>query len=494
MNNSNEISHFGHQFFISNYDLNLPDTYEVRRIAEKRIYFDKRFKCIPLQNKSSHTTGYIIGYPYHEKLKEFIQEHHLIESIDYFRVDGLSDIENNLIPLLAGSYILVTFGELPLNLYPDHIASIPIFFDIGSNEVASSVALILNDDEYEARFDSTLHRIMVTQEGIGGWIPGKLTAHKNIVRVLPNHFLDLLSGKITRYWPKHFSIDDFIPFKAAVSAIAESIQGFTEGALTQLNASQTLTAGFDTRLLLAASRRLKDKASYFTLQAEKNKIDVDIASAISKEFKFTHRIYPLIKSSEADKAIWDRMVGNSVLEVNREIYKSLTQLNESSFIITGPCGALGRCFYYKNETETINETSLSAADLYLRFRIPQSTIVQDDFRCWFNSLPDIPNSAKLDLAYLELRGASWGMGQNTIQNSLKFNLLPFFSRPIISSFIMTNPSEKKDGALFRETINLLWPELLRFKINKYGNIKDYGVIIQKILTPGRLRRYIRSKF
>lgn len=455
------------------------------------LLIDSRFHHIPLHNKMRELVGYIIGFPYHQSLRAFIQNNDTYD--DLLCVADIDTLETKLLPQLAGSYLVVTFGGFPIRIYPDHIGSIPVFYDREKKTVASSVAMILDSNEYVDRFNQSLYEKMVRAEGSGGWIPGTLTAHNGVERVLPNHYLAFGEGKAYRYWPKAISLNDFMAIDDAVDRIVDDMAAFSLACFSTFHTSQTLTAGYDTRLLLAVSRDFIDKVDFFTIEAEGNRIDVDIASYLSKKYNFKHKAVPLIYSNLDEIELWDRMVGYSVLEINREIYPTLDQV-DSDYIITGPCGALGRSFYYKNESEQINEINLDIDNLYARFRIPDNEEVYENMSLWFNSLPDVPNSIKLDLAYLELRGASWGMGQNSIQNSKKFNLMPFFSRPVIESFLLVNPKEKKNGAIFNKSIERAWPGLLSTPINKYGDYRDYMVIVGKILNPSKLRRYLRGKF
>lgn len=482
----------GYQFLLAADEVATSSGYSLIKCGSLSLLVDSKFHCVPLHNGMRELVGYIIGFPYHQTLRKFIISSEVIAYDALLCIRDSNALESELLPKLAGSYFVVTFGSFPARIYPDHIGSIPILYDRVKKIITSSVAMIFDNDEYVDRINKGLYERMVVGEGSGGWIPGTLTAHSGVERVLPNHYLAIEEGVTCRYWPKEISVSNFMGIDKAVDQVISDMTAFSSACFSAFNTAQTLTAGNDTRLLLAVSRGFIGEIDFFTIEAEGNRIDVDIATDLSKKYSFKHKVIPLIHADEHEKELWDKMVGHSVLEINREIYPTLDQVS-SDFIITGPCGALGRSFYYKNDTERINEIQLDVDNMYARFRIPSNDEVYKNMSSWFDALPNVPNSIKLDLAYLELRGASWGMGQNSIQNSRKYNLMPFFSRPVIEAFLLVDPEEKKNGEIFKKAIERAWPGLLSIPINKYGDYRDYLVVLRKILNPSKLRRYLRGK-
>jgi hypothetical protein len=85
------------------------------------------------------------------------------------------------------------------------------------------------------------------------------------------------------------------------------------------------------------------------------------------------------------------------------------------------------------------------------------------------------------------------MAQRPISNSVKLNLLPYCQRRVLERFIGVEPAKKTTHALFMAMIMRLWPELMEFKINKYGDVRDRLTVFKKLSDPNKVRRYLRDR-
>jgi len=452
------------------------------------LHIGKGLNLTLLENNQNKTVGCLIGFAYHAGQGAFLSTDAECASNNRLVVTDITDLETNQLPLLGGSFVLFTFGELPKRIYPDHAASIPVYFHEKSCHAASSISLLLNQSEYDEMFDLSLHNRILGGDQPGAWIPGTLTAHKNIKRLLPNHYLDLADLETKRYWPLAFTERTFLPIDEASDRIVNAMSAFIEASCTSFKVAHTLTAGYDSRLLLATSKNCLDKTEFFTMETKGNAIDVDLSEMLSKKLGFRHRSIPIIQSTKEQQDTWNHLVGNVVNEINKDIFPTLNQINEENFIVTGTCGEVGRCFLYKRDAQEINTKQVSAENLCSRLKLQKQPEILRDFDEWLKKLPALPTSTLLDLAYLELRCASWGMSQNPMQNEIKYNLYPFTLRPVIEAFIFTSAQNKKDGRLFDHCIQMSWPELSAFPINRYGNYRDLWNTIKSVYR--KLKKYL----
>ena len=471
----------------------VPDGFVELGVGAETLLVDQRFHHFPIYDQAHAVSGLVIGFPYHQDLGEFLVGGSGEDYKALLQIGNIDELEADLLPKLAGSFVIFTWGSLPKRIYLDHGGSIPMVYDRLKKMAATSVSMILDDAEYDQRFNKPLYEKMVNYEGIGGWIPGTLTAHHDIERLLPNHYLDLDSGDFHRYWPRPFLAADFMPLAKAAEQIVTSMSAFSSACFRTFRTSQTLTAGYDSRLLLAVCHDFIDKTCFFTMMAEGSQRDVDVSKTLSERFGLKHNVIPLIKSSEDEKAIWDRAVGDAIREINREIFPTLKQLDEVDFIITGAFGEVGRCRYYRQDYMNVNDLPINSEIILSRLTVPIIHEVKENIDAWLSGLEGIPNSAIFDLVVHELKTANWGMGQNPIQNSMKYNLYPFALRPVIDAFIRTDPAEKKTGNLFDACIERSWPELVSIPVNKYGDYRDYLIRLRKLFNLNRLRRYTRDR-
>lgn len=479
-----------YQFVVGDGTVSVPDGFTVREAGTHSIAADSRFVGLEVKNTRGAAVATIVGFPYFAPAGRFLEHGTGADALP--GCDSFEDIEQ-LQAQLAGSYVLVTYGTLSDRLYLDHGGSIPTVFDTRTGRCASSVELLLSDAEYDDRFNESLHRRAVLAEGKGGWITGTLTAHVDLHRLLPNHYLDLDTLEVKRHWPTDFGADDFIAIEDAATTVVRDMSAFSRAAFAAHRVSQTLTAGYDSRLLLACCRDFAQECGFFTMMTTTGDLDVAVASHLATMHGLKHEAIPLVYSTTAEIETWDRAVGDSIREVNREIYPTLRQVRDAAFTITGMYGEVGRCRLYRQDYARINEMEVDADFVISRLTIPLIDEFRENIGAWIDSLPSIPNSAVLDLAFHELKFGSWAMGQNPIQNVVLYNLYPFAQRPVLDAFLRTDPREKTTHALFDACIARAWPELAKVPVNKYGDHRDILSKFRKLMMPHRLRRFLRDR-
>jgi len=479
------------QLLIAPSDIEPPAGYLCTAVGRLHVAFDASFLKADIRASSGARSGLIIGFPFDRRAGRFVDAQGLP---DWFIADSIDDIERSILPDLAGSFLLVTHDPLPPRIYPDHAGSMPLVYGPEMGRAASSAAMLLDETQYQGRFDRELHQSLVLSEVPGGWISGTLTAHRGVQRLLPNHYLDVETWRAHRFWPQSVEIGS-IGAEDAASVVSDALSAYCEASFRQFRTAATLTAGYDSRMLLASSRGANADAQFFTVgEQHRGNIDVDVAVRLSETFGLRHRVLPPIASSEEQKRIWDRAVGDCMIVENRDGYTTLGQLSEVDFILTGMYGEVGRCRLYRQDFQAINDMELSERFVIARLTLPQVNRLQENIGEWLAGLVGMPSSAILDLAFLELKFGSWAMGQRPAQNACKFALHPFAQRPIFEQFLALAPEEKAAGRLFDRCIGAMWLELGTIPINKYGDYRDRVAIAKKILNPSRLRRYLRDVF
>jgi len=453
------------------------------------LAYDEKLPLTRVRDSRGALVSLILGYPYSEFHGEFVEG-----QIDVpFDVEDIDAVELKILPRLSGLFVLLTIGVLPKRLYMDHGGSLPVVYSPSDRRLATSSALLLDDASYKDRFLSELHGELIGEEGSGGWISGTLTAHADVFRVLPNHYLDLTAWTAHRFWPRP---DDFAQWRdcdQAAGIAARALDAFSVAATRRFKVAATMTAGFDSRLLLAGCRSSLAEVEFFTLMAPGAEMDIDVSRAIAKRFELNHRVLPLRQANEGQAVVWDRMVGDCMVEAPRRTHATLRDLTGRDAIFTGMYGEVGRCRLYRQDLAEINEVKIDARFVVDRLTLPPHPVLLENIARWFDEVATQPNSVILDLAFHELKFGSWAMGQRPLSNSIKLNFLPFSQRAVLETFIGVAPQEKGAGKLFWSIINNLWPELSEFPINKYGDSRDVLMIWKKVSNPNRLRRYLRDR-
>jgi len=103
------------------------------------------------------------------------------------------------------------------------------------------------------------------RETKGIWWPGDSSPFKEIKLLLPNHYLNLNKGTPHRYWPNKRITN--ISLEEGVRKGSELLKALMISVHKRFNLAFTLTAGWDTRVLLAAGKKVSKDMFYLTLIA-----------------------------------------------------------------------------------------------------------------------------------------------------------------------------------------------------------------------------------
>ena len=479
------------QVYISAEKSETPPNFKTENINDTWVSVDKRLRRTRLIDAEGREFGVGFGFIYSEFSKDFVVDD---EVVFPEAVESIADFEAKIIPRLAGSFIILTTGQLPPRLYLDHAGSMPIVYSSADRRAASSASLLLDEAEYQSRFLKDLHDALIVREGEGSWISGTLTAHRDVYRLLANHHLDFATWRVERFWPRPGEFDGWRDFNTAAAAGADAIKAFTDAVFKNFKTAATLTAGFDTRLVLAGCRDNIANCQFFTIAAPYAEKDMDIAKRIAARFGLKHKILPLRRADAMQTAIWDRTVGDSIIEAPRLTYPTMQKdLVEFDVQLTGAFGEIGRCRYYRQDLHQINDMKIDARFVVDRLTLPAHPVLIDNVQAWVDGLAGQPNSVILDMALHELKLGSWAMPQRAFMSSVKLSLMPFTQRIVFDSFIGVAPAEKDTKTLFWAMITRLWPDLKEFQINKYGDYKDHLTLFRKIFAPNRIQRLLRDR-
>lgn len=403
----------------------------------------------------------------------------------------LSGFEVDIVGGLQGAFVAIVEFAGAARLYTDAMSQTPIVYDPARRVAGCSANDILSDEDYAAALRKDRVAKLVVREGKGGWIPGTLTAHEGVRRLLPNHYLDLKTFTSERFWPSPAFRHHRTSEEAAVIA-GRALRTFIQACADQTEVCGTLTAGFDTRVLLAASRPVAHRMPFVTFLDGPRGLDQVRAEELARQLNLDFRFTPVVEASEAEQRRWDRLVGHCVFEVNRRIHPTLAQ-TPGKLLFTGLFGVPGRSSLYKRDYETIDERAATPESIIQRLALPYNADVAADLAAWLAPIQHLPHSTVLDLAYTELRFGSWAMAQAPAQKAVRMSLSPMGQRAVQDAFMSVPPRDKQDKRLFTALARENWPEVMDLPVNRYGDYRDRLHFLQKALNVSRLRRAIRRR-
>jgi hypothetical protein len=423
------------------------------------------------------TTIVLLGYIL-DPFNPSFDDQHIINSIaeKIFVADDIFP----LIESLCGRFVIVADINDEMRIFHDAAGYRQIFYyaDGNNNMWCASQPSILAEElglGIDPHIVEDLSKLPLIQDESARWYPGNVTLYNDIYHLTPNHYLDLKSGDVKRYWPVK-SLEPISPEKAAEYA-SKLLQGAFESASKRYNLALAVTAGYDTRVLLAACETLKDKIHYIThthSDLDENGLDIQIPRKLLERYGLKHHVAHHSKAVENDfQIIFKRNVTGAKDLHNKNafaFYKYFETIDKEMIVAQGEAGGLGKRFYRLPPFYKVNEKSLATVVGMRGSRIAERAIEQ-----WLKSA----NQAValginiLDLIYWEMRLGNWSTLAISSYDIVFESLIPFNCRKLMECLISVDAKYRLTGkTIHLSLIKHMWPELLEFPLNPPANNKE----------------------
>lgn len=319
--------------------------------------------------------------------------------------------------------------------------------------------------------------------------PAGLTHDKSIQRLLPNHYLDLSSWRAVRHYPKepvkYCKPDELDEIG---SAIAQRIRSVVMGISSAGKVCLGLTSGYDSRMLLAASRGIKDDLLCVTFdygtQTWMNRVDLHISKSIAKRFKLRHQVLPVPPevSPEVSMDYWRRIGFAGGYGKARDFYEALRHLAVRTFLVGFGIDLTRSRFVGRIETQQAIDPVKLLAALEVE---PYPDFIQH-VQNWINGLPTSHLALIADLAWIELQCGCWE-SIHMYGCGLAQCVTPGTDREIIQNIMRVPPEIRKTGALCRAVIGAMWPELNQFPFHNFTGPRRWLERARRALSdPSRI--------
>jgi len=306
------------------------------------------------------------------------------------------------------------------------------------------------------------------KHGVGiDWIPAPLSTRRGVYKLLPQRRINPLSGKITPQSP----IPEFGPGMAEF--LTTIMRRWSESALPRKEIS--LTAGLDTRTVLAAAVRAGIKVpTYTVVNAHTPWADRTLPPKIANKVGLVHRVKTRSPDSRPDEARrWAVARENADQIFIHPLWKHLVEgqldpLDAAGTRANGNVFELGRCYYWNKFLQAEPPDSRAILSAFFT-RCPEPTeIWKDALDLWLSSLSDpVPvNMDWRDRFYHEQRLGSW---YSTIQRAADLTRRTIFppanSLWFICLMLQVPVHERKGGLRQLRLIDEMCPILAALPIN-----------------------------
>jgi hypothetical protein len=303
------------------------------------------------------------------------------------------------------------------------------------------------------------------------WWPGDSSPFSEVRHLLPNHYLNLRDGTCRRYWPDEKL--PAMPLAAAVQECSRLLAGSLAAAAERFDLALPLTAGWDSRLLLAASKRIATRLSYFTLKIKAANLteghpDLAIPRALLAHLGLRHEVIELPEKTDPQfSAVFQQSVAlaHDVWSLDAQAILEFYRLQK--VVIAGGVSEAARNFYTLPRSLERKLTGEKLASLAGMGRHPFAVTY---FNEWLGKLGPTYNFRALDLFYWEQRAGSWlAMCQKEFDVAWSEIFSPYNCRRLLSHMLAVKNVYRRDPnfTLYREMILHLWSDVFAFPINPH---------------------------
>lgn len=295
---------------------------------------------------------------------------------------------------------------------------------------------------------------------------GDLTQFQHIKQVLPNHSISLQSGTFDRYFPRKSKME--ISVSDALNNVHTYFTNVLNTANRKYDLKCSMTAGWDSRMVLAMTKGLHQHIDYYTFWLpsfnEKHE-DVKIPKGIAKELNLKHEFIP--KDIQLSKDELTNLQNSfSMMEyenINTYLGGFPKYIGENNALLVGTVSEICKN-YYDNVQITDGVSFAKAAHFPI---IPYSIAY---FGKKLEELQQLENEYGYDLrdiAHWEQDITNFAAKRTQYLYSFVRTFSPFNARIILQT-ILSIPREMRDKQqheFYRLYLEQFYPELLKFPVN-----------------------------
>jgi len=326
------------------------------------------------------------------------------------------------------------------------------------------------------------------------WWPGDTSPYKEVRHLLPNHYLELKTGTSRRFWP----VDTIQPrtLEDAVVESARLLQRLIEAASYRFELALPLTAGKDTRLLLAASQPIRDKLYYFTCQywdMTSETPDIQVPSRLSVKLGLTHHIIHCPFRMEREFARIYRRNVTTAHEAYGPIIEGLYHHYPQNRVSMKGCAAPISGVHYRrrlrrqrpNAAEGEEVDPLTLAQVA---KMPEEDFALETFDRWLLDVnqPKLEGFDPLTLFLWEDREGNW-QAMTQLEGDISREIfVPFNCRLLLVNMLSVPEWDrsKPEFLLHKMMMRQLWSEVLSEPINPFAKRTMVSIARGFLRRPG----------
>ncbi len=408
----------------------------------------------------------------------FALNHHRPEAKNQELLDELAGTCHNLEEMLeycrdlCGRYVILYNFLDKTGLVNDLIGSRSVYWCVHENSVwcasqPSTLARFLGIDEDQAPdVQAYLERHMFV-DGEARWI-GDGTKYVGVKHLLPNHYLDFEEKRSIRYWP--ISTLQHLDLEHAAHRSAQILENTMLAATNRFQLSMAITAGWDSRCMLSATRNVRSRIYYYVQKyggMTDDHRDIRVPRKLTKKVGIPFQI---IECSDYQDDAFDSALDTNVFVLHnpakKVLYRSFYRDFQGKVNASGNISDLCRTCL---GVDPVHEVE----DLLKSVHLSDSQYAKDALKGWYGAATSICDALGYnlrDLFFWEQDLGNWGSMFAAELDIAIEEFYPFGTRRLVEMILAVDGKLRpyRNSKVHRRIIELLWPELLFEPINPLG--------------------------
>jgi hypothetical protein len=229
----------------------------------------------------------------------------------------------------------------------------------------------------------------------------------------------------------------------------------------------SITAGRDSRMMLAAARPLIDNINLVTLAINDRigRPDTNVAPRIARATGARHRVIHCRRPSRNGVALWVYRTGCMVDELRGlRLIRAMRKLDPTQPYVMGSGGESGRAEYWRaGDTE---DTAIDGEGLVGRTNTRLHPEVHRRANKWLETLPVRNALTILDVFQIEYDAGWLGFLMYGYPDAGRYHFFPYSDRRVLEAMLRLPGEYRWKQRLADDIVSMEWPELGAFPYNE----------------------------
>lgn len=440
---------FSHQFVISKTTHSLPVHWSWQCYGNFKVAAAPDLPIIELTDEDEATVAILLGWPIDIITSSFLPARQKLESasIEAFEI---------LLRNFAGRWVALNLNNE--QVYADAMSSQSAVIHAKQQIVCSSAALL---PAHLQVLDIEMHRRMDVANS-ENFYPFGLLPHHGVRRLLPSHTFSFKTAETRRYWwPTPTSWQGL---NQAATIVSDQVTRVISACIDTYPVRQGLSAGFETRLMLACSKPFREQVKFWTRVENKqgSVVDQKVAIALSSKFALDHELTSSDIRQVNDEEDWlnrtGYCIGGGALK-SRHIIDSKKQVY---IALTGIGGETCRAFYWPS---TYLPKQLNVQLLLQLASLPPLDKFIIAGQRYLEEICHLPIHVQLGMFYLENRVSAYASPHKYGNENGIIFIYPLNHHDTVNQMLICPQGLQITSALHRQVIRQRWPEIEQLPYN-----------------------------